>query len=205
MGIGRWLERKREEKDLERRMELARAKNRIRRHVHKQEAFLKRLWGLGKKAKRVGDERQLTQILKVYQWTRLNIQRCEQYLLRLETMEAMRDSAASMKELAEGLRAVGESIMAYTNPQGLMETQRMLEQGALRFENMSEALDQLLEMADDMISASPEMTSDEIDRLYGELEGSVAEEALREERDEFDLRIEEGLRRVEQEMRKEEK
>jgi|GEM_PF-4528760 len=95
--------------------------------------------------------------------------------------------------------------MASTNPQGLLEVQRLLEQGAIRFEQMSEAIDQLLGLADDLISTSPEMSSEELERLTKEIEESIAQEALQEERDEFDLRIEEGLRRIEEAMSKEKK
>jgi hypothetical protein len=205
MLIGDWLQRKREEKELQRRMELTRAKNRIQRHVHKQQAFMTRLWDLAKRSRRLGDEAQLKQILKFYALIRQNVYRCEQYLLRLETMEAFRDSASAMKELVDGLRSVGESLMASTNPQGLLEVQRLLEQGAIRFEQMSEAIDQLLGLADDLISTSPEMSSEELERLTKEIEESIAQEALQEERDEFDLRIEEGLRRIEEAMSKEKK
>ena len=205
MGIFSWLENRRRTKEMERDIQARRGKAQIRRHINKQKAMADKLWNLGKRALQLGDRRQFRQIAKHYLWTLEDIKRWERYLLAFETIEARRDQARSMAEFMRSVQAMTQSILANASPKALAETQRDLEMGIARAQDLEQTLDYLMEMTEETIFGMAEMSDEEAESALRELERAMTEEeetgTTAEE--ELDARIEEGLRQIEAEMRKE--
>ena len=100
---------------------------------------------------------------------------------------------------------MSKSILASASTQGMAETQRDLEMGIARAQNMEERLSYILDMTDETIFSPEEMADEELDARLHTIEQAMASEAEHDEGAAFDERIEVGLKRIEREMRKESK
>jgi len=202
MSVFDWFERRRQTKEIERDMQARRGKAQIRRHIEQQKKMSRKLWDLGKRAIQLGDQRQFRQIGKHYLWTQEDIKRWERYLLAFETIEARRDQARSMAEFMRSIKAMSQSMLANASPKAIAETQRDLEMGIARAQNLEQTLDYLMDVTDETIFAMEEMSDEGLEASFQEIQRAMAEEAEREATDAFDERIEAGLRRIEEAMRK---
>jgi len=205
MGILDWWENRRRTKEIERDIESRRGKAQIRRHIKKQNEVKKKLWGLGRRALELGDQRQFRQIGKHYLWTLDDIKRWERYLLAFETIEARRDQARSMAEFMRSVQAMSQSMLANASPKAIAETERDLQLGIARAQDLEQTLDYLMDFTEDTIFGMEEVGDEDVETAIRELERAMAEEgeAGTATADEvLDARIEEGLRQIEAEMRK---
>lgn len=205
MGVFSWWENRRRAKEMERDLQARRGKAQIRRHIKQQKDMANKLWNLGKRALQLGDRRQFRQIAKHYLWTLEDIKRWERFLVTFETIEARRDQARSMAEFMRSVQAMSQSILANASPKALAEMQRDLDMSIARAQDLEQTLDYLMEMTEETVFTMAEMSDEEAESALRELERAMTEErepgAPAEE--ELDARIEEGLRQIEAEMRKE--
>ena len=205
MGPLNWWRNRQRTKEIERDMETRRGKAQMRRHIKKQNEMSKKLWGLGRRALQLGDQRQFRQIGKHYLWTLEDIKRWERYMLAFETIEARRDQARSMAEFMRSVQAMSQSMLANASPKAIAETQRDLQLGIARAQDMEQTLDDLMDMTEDTVFGMEEMGDEEAETAFHELERAMAEEgegATAAPDEALDSRIAAGLRQIEAEMRK---
>ena len=198
-----WPENRRRTKEIELRMQAQQGKAKIRRHMLKQEKLKQRLWELGKRALRLGNEQQFRQSAQLYLRTLQNIKRGEQLLLTLDAVEVYRDQAHSTVDFMQAVQAMSQSILASASPRGMAEMQRDLELAVARAQSMEERLGLIMEMTDQTVFAPEELGDADMEAQLRELERAMQSEAEHEEGTQFDERIEEGLKRIEEEMKKE--
>lgn len=196
--LGKWREQRRQKKEMERDIQARQAQKRIKRYIEKQRQAEHTLWGLGKRALQIGDDRQFRQIGKQIIWTQEDVNRWERYLLSLQTLEARRDQVRITGEFLGSLQAMGESLMVGMDAPSLVEIQQKIETGLARAEDLEERLSFFMEMAEDAFF-DVEVWDE---RKFGEMQASMLAEAQHEEDDRFDARIEAGLQRIREEMRK---
>ena len=196
--IRKWLDKRRQDKEMERDIKVRQAKRRIQRYIEKQRQMERKLWGLGKQALKIGDERQFRQIGKQIIWTQADVERWERYLLNLETLEVRRDQARMTGEFMGSLQAMSESMLAGITPQSMVDIQRNLEEGLARAQNLEERLSLFMEMAEDTFYEAE--LGDE--QGLADLETNLRAEAELESAHEFDAQIAAGLEKIRQEMRK---
>jgi hypothetical protein len=194
------LFKSKEEKELERRMQAKQGRTRIMRHIEKQKQAIEKYWELGKRALTLSDDKQFRTIGAQYLWTQNEITRWERYLLTLDTIEARRDQAASVTEFVKSLKALTESMMAQASPSQIAKMQKDLELGLARAETVQERLDLLMEMTDETLSSSEGSWSAAGSGGLDELKQAMASEASHSE---ADARIDEGLKKLAEQMRKE--
>lgn len=205
MGILDWFENRRRTKEIERDIEARRGKAQIRRHIKKQKEMKKKLWDLGRQALQLGDRRQFKQIGKQYLWTEQDIERWQRYLVAFQAIEARRDQARSMAEFMSSIQAMSKSMLANASPKAIAETERDLQMGIARAQDLEQTLDYLMDLTEDTIFSMEGMSNEELDETFRALEREMVEgrEAKAPAEDEaLDARIEEGLRRIEDEMKK---
>ncbi len=197
-----WENRK-QEREIERDLEARRGKMQIQRHIKKQRDMSKKLWELGKRALALDDTRQFEQIGKQYLWTLQDVKRWERYLLTFEAIEARRDQVKSTSEFMRSVQAMSKSMLANAKPADIAKMQRDLEMGLARAQNLEQTFDYLMEMTDETVFAMDTAEDTELATSLQELgktmnqegESSVASEEL-------DPRIAEGLKKIEEEMKK---
>jgi hypothetical protein len=189
-----------EEKELERRIQARQGRTRILRHIEKQRQAVAKYWELGKRALQMEDDRQFRIIGSQYLWTQQEISRWERYVLMLDTIEARRDQAVSVTEFIGSIKALSESMMAQADPRQMARLQQDLEMGLARASTLQERMELLMEMTDSaLLQAESDFSWERDDRMEGLKEAMAGDVGD----DDLDARISEGLKKLEQEMRRE--
>lgn len=191
-----WFERRHGEQEMEREIKIRRGKASIRRHIHSQQTMQQRLWKLGKKALRLGDEAQFRRIGTLYLKAREDVNRWERYLLTFETLQARRDQAKATGSFLEALKALNESLLEVTSPKAMARMQEGLAEGLARAETLEDRMAVMLELTDEALIAGEPMPTGDLSELQGLMESEV----IAEEAESFDSRIQEGLRKIREEM-----
>lgn len=195
-----WLQNMRQSKEIKREMKFRRGKARINRYIQKSQEAKKKYWELGKKALKLGDRRQFQQLARAFQWTLEQINRWERYLIQLETVAARRDQVSATAEFMNSMKALSKSMLAGVSPEKIADMQVDLEKALAKAETLEETLDVVMDSSSDAIFASGELSEESI----GEIEKAMMGETVHEEKVEaVDTKIDEGLKRIEDEMRKE--
>lgn len=193
-----WFEQRQGEKEMEREIKIRRGKASIRRHIHSQQAMQQRLWKLGKKALRLGDEAQFRRIGTLYLKAREDVNRWERYLLTFETLEARHGQAKATESFLEALKAVNESLLEASSPQAIARMQQDLAEGLARAETLEDRMAVMLELTDEALLSGESVPTGDL----SELQGLMLSEVVADEADSFDARIEEGLLKIREEMEK---
>lgn len=208
MGILDWMEQRRREKEIRRSIEARQGKVRIKRHIANQRRAAEKLREFMKRALRLGNEKQFHSSATQYLWTLDDIRRWENNLLVFESIEARRDQARATAEFLGSVQAMSKSILVSANPAAMAKTQRELEQALGRAQSFEQMLDMMMEMTEESVFAMEDFEGESIDEsikaLEKELRTEVATTAAGEAESDAELekRIEEGLRRIEEERRK---
>ncbi len=210
MGVVSWWRDRQRTREIERDMQARRGKVQIQRHISAQRRMSSKLWQMGKRALQLGDRRQFASIGRQYLWTLEDVKRWERYLLAFESIEARRDQARSMAEFMRSIQAMSRSMMANASPEALASTQKDLELGIARAQNMEQMLDYMMDMTDETVFSFEEAGEEEQERAIAELEREMQAEATAEGSqtaeagagDVLDARIAEGLKAIENEMRR---
>jgi hypothetical protein len=198
---------RRQQKEIERDLEARRGKLKIQQHIKKQQEMSKKLWELGKRATQLGETRQFQQIGKQYLWTMEDIKRWERYLLSFEAIEARRDQARSYAEFMRAANAMSKSMLSNANPKEFAKMQADLELGLARAQGVEQTMDYLMDVTDQTVFSSEELSDSEMDASLREIERTMQEESKVAASDsnarvDLDARIAEGLRKIEGEMKK---
>jgi len=194
------LFKSREEKELERRIRAKQGRTRITRHVENQRRAVTKYRELARRALSMGDQRQFRIIGAQYVWTQAEIERWERYVLMLDTIETRRDQAVSITEFIGSIKALTDSMMAQADPGHMAKLQKDLEMGLARAESLQEHLELMMDMTDQTLSQSADelsgAKSDELQALQQQLAGELTQDSA-------DARITEGLKKLEEQLRKE--
>jgi hypothetical protein len=191
-------EEKEQEKEISRESQARLGKAQMRRHIEKQRGMVRKLWAMGKRALSLNDEKQFRQIGKQLISTQDDIDRWERYLLSFEVLEAKRDQARTSAEFLKSLKAMSESIMASTAPQDMAKVQQELEQGLARAATLEERMSLMMDALDSTIAESAETD----DSRLSALEQTMTSEQAADETSAFDAKIEAGLSKIREEMKK---
>jgi hypothetical protein len=193
-----WFEDQQAENEMEREIKIRQGKASIRRHIRNQQKTMDRLWKLGKKALSLGDDAQFRRIGKLYLQAQEDISRWERYLLTFETLEARRDQAKATTNFLEAMKALNESLMETTSPQAMAQMQQDLAEGLARAETLEDRMAVMLELTDEALLGDEALSETDL----SDLREMMGAEVVQEEADAFDARIEEGLRKIREEMEK---
>lgn len=195
--LDRWKKRE-ETKEVEREVQFRRGLARVRGHINKCQKSKKRYWELGKRALQLGDQQQFRQIARTYLWTMEQIDRWERYLLQLETVAARRDQVKATTEFMKSITALSQSMMAGASEEDVAKMQVELEKAVARSEMLEETMAIVMDATSETVFGSEELSEEAVDRI----QKAMTEAAEVEESEVFDAKIEEGLRQIEEAMRK---
>jgi hypothetical protein len=200
------IQRRGQEREMERELAARRGKLQVQRHIDRQREMARKLWELGKRALEVGEPAQFQQIGKQYLWTQADIKRWQSALLTLEVVEARRDQAKSFTEFTQALRSMSASILTAANPAELAKTQRDLELAVTGAQRLEESMDYVMDAAGRTVFAAEGQSNADQEAALREMQRSMQQEAAAGTAQAAaaapDDRIADGLKRIEEEMRK---
>ncbi|MGB5925601.1 MAG: Snf7 family protein [Dehalococcoidia bacterium] len=196
-----FIERRRQAKEIERDVKFKQGLSRVRNYVHKSNDAQKKYWQLGKRALKLGDRQQFENGAKAYLRTAEMINRWERFLVAMETVSLQRDQVRVTGEFAKSMGALSKSMMAGASPQDITKMQMDLERALAKAHTLDETLAAVMDATSDTIFTSEGVSEESLQQVEGAMKG----EAVHEEGETLDDRISAGLRRIEEEMRKESK
>ncbi len=194
-------EQRREENEINRDVKVRIGKTRIKRHILHQQQMEVKLVELGRKALSLEDEPRFKQIARQLLWTRADMQRWEKYILSLEVLEARREQVKASVDLLQSVKAMSESMIDLTGPEQAAQLQAQLQQGLARAESMDERMSIMMEMMDSTLEEG--MPNEE--EAVTDLEKMLREQNAQSETANYDKEIEDGLRKIREEMKNSEK
>ncbi|MEA3253999.1 MAG: Snf7 family protein [Chloroflexota bacterium] len=196
-----FFENRRQAKEIEREVKFKQGLSRVRNYVQKCHQAQKKYWELGKRSLKLGDKQQFENVAKAYLRTGEMITRWERFLVAMETVSLQRDQVKVTGEFAKSMGALSNSMMAGASPQDITKVQMGLERALTKAHTLDETLAAVMDATSDTIFLSEGLSEESLQQVETAMKG----EAEHEEGETLDDRISAGLRRIEEEMRKESK
>jgi len=194
------LFKSKEEKRIEREIEIRKGLNHIRRQIKLLEKNEKSYLVKARRALQMGAGDQVSFLKGTLRKTITQRRLMERQLLSIETAIQIKDQVQAEAAFAKAMTAVSKSIAAGFKSVDLTRTQKEFEESMVKARTMEERIGFMLEMSRDSMlgDAGDEddlVGDDEIDRL-------VEAEAAHEEKSEVDADIEDALREIRSELGK---
>ena len=101
-----------ETKEIEREVKYRQGLSKVRAYVEKSRESQRRLWGLGKRALKLGDQQQFQNIARAYVRVGGIISRWEKYLVAVETVAVQRGQVKATGDFLKSMQALSESMMS---------------------------------------------------------------------------------------------
>jgi hypothetical protein len=192
------LFKSKEERKLERDMEIRKGINEFKRNIRSLEKHERDYLKKAKRAKQIGAHDQLEFIKKTIKQTAAQRRGLERQLLAIETAAQRKNQMEAHGQFAKSLAAISKSIAEVFGDVDWTETQKNFEKAMARAESFEQQVDVFLEASSETMfnegAYSEDLVSDEeIDRL-------IDAEVARDESKAVDGEIERGLGEIEKEL-----
>jgi hypothetical protein len=196
------LFKSKEERKLERDMEIRKGISELKRNVRGLERHETDYIKKAKRAKQLGAQDQLDFIKKTIKQTAAHRRALERQLLAIETAAQRKNQMEAHGQFARSLAAVSRSIAEVFGDVNFAETQKNFEKAMAQAETFEQQVDVFLEASQETMfneqAYSEDLVSDaEIDKL-------IETEVVHEESKAVDTEIEKGLGEIEKELRQKE-
>ncbi len=194
------LFKSKEEKRIEREIEIRKGLNHIRRQIKLLEKNEKSYLVKARRALQMGAGDQVSFLKGTLRKTITQRRLMERQLLSIETAIQIKDQVQAEAAFAKAMTAVSKSIADGFKSVDLTRTQKEFEESMVKARTMEERIGFMLEMSRDSMLGDESgeedlVSSDEIDQL-------VEAEAAHEEKSEVDADIEDALREIQSELGK---
>lgn len=196
------LFKSREERRIEREIEIRKGVNTIKRNIRDLERneadYLKK----ARRALQMGSKDQVNFLKQTIKRTAAQRKMMERQLLNIETALQIKNQTEAHAQFADSMRAVSMSIGDMFGATDLVETAKEFEKSMAKAQTMEEQMDLFLDLSTSAMGYEPTssdelVSDDEIDRL---IEDEVVEA---ESKSELDQSIADGLADVRKELGKE--
>ncbi len=196
------LFKSKEERKLERDMEIRKGINELKRNVRGLERHEKDYLKKARRAKQIGAADQLEFIKKTIKQTAAHRRALERQLLAIETAAQRKNQMEAHGQFAKSLAAVSKSISEVFGEVNFVDMQKNFEKAMAQAETFEQQADLFLEASQETMfteSAHSEdlVSDDEIDKL-------IESEVAHEESKALDVEIDKGLGEIEKELRQKE-
>ncbi len=198
------LFKSKEERRIERNIQVRKAATQIRRQIAANEKHEAEYVEKAKRARKLGWDNQYQFLKKAIKKTAIIKVRLERQLLALESAVQIKEQAEGHYEFANAMSALSKSIAEVFGATDMEKTQVNFEKAMSQAETLEEKMDTFLEMTSDSMfdyegSSEKELVSDaDIDKM-------LEEEVAHEERQGVDDDIEKDLSAIQKEIDKSEK
>ena len=187
------LWKSREEKEIERKIRINRAKAALQRYIESLEALSKKIMEQGKEAARLGDRELLRRQARKYFIVNQRIRQTKRLLLLMEEAELQRELVKASSRFIEFSKDIVSSIAEGPSASEIVRTQMRLEEALAKAESVEEALNTILDLTSEGILTSKALGEKELSELMRLME----EEARSEE-----VELKEGEERLFREVLK---
>jgi len=184
------LFKSREERRLERELEIKRGIQKMRGQIRKLEKDEKGFLSKAKRAKQLGDTTQLNFIKATLKRTAANRRMMERQILNIETFNQLKDQAEAQADFARSLQTVAQSVGEAYGSVNIVEIQKNCEKAIGQYESMQSIMEMIMESTTESMTnlenatADDIVSDDEIDKLIDAQivseEGKAVEGSLEE-------------------------
>jgi nitrogen regulatory protein PII-like uncharacterized protein len=186
------------DKEIEREIKFKQGMRKVQNYVQKCRQSQQKFWDMGKRALSLGDRQQFESLARAHIKTGDIANRWERYMVSMETVRIQRDQVTATKEFAQSVNIMSSTMMKGMNPKELHKMQKDLEIGLAKAETLDEALSIVMDTTSDSVLS----TDGYADNSIKEIEAAMTGETAHEEDEAFDVRIADGLKKIEEEMGK---
>jgi hypothetical protein len=156
------LFKSREERRLERELEIKRGVQKMRKHVRSLEKDEKDLLKKAKRAKQLGDGTQLSFIKANLKRTAANRRLMERQILNIETFNQLKDQAEAQADFARSLQTVSQSIGEAYGSVNIVEIQKNCEKAIGQYESMQSMMEMFMESSTESMANLEGATNDDV-------------------------------------------
>jgi hypothetical protein len=175
------LFKSREERRMERTMQLKRVISNIQRQIQKTDGHRRKYVDMAKRAKRNGQTKDFESLKRALRGTMNQKIMLERQLLSLEFAMQLKDQAEGQHDFAQAMNSLSKSIAEVFGATNMAQTQINFEKAMAQASDMESRMETFLEStADTMFSNEP--SGDEPVVNDAEIDRMLAEEAAEEER-----------------------
>jgi hypothetical protein len=195
------LFKSKEERRLERNIQIRKAVAQIRRQINSNEKHENEYITKAKRARKLGWDNQYEFLKKAIKKTAIIKVRLERQLLALESAVQIKEQAEGHYEFANAMNSLSKSIAEVFGATDMAKTQVNFEKAMSQAETLEERMDQFLEMTSESMfdyegSSEKELVSD------SDIEKMLEEEVEHEERAGVDEEIEKDISSIQKEIEK---
>ena len=161
----RFIEERRQQQEMERRIKIKEGRRKAERHILKRKKTLRLYWDLAAKALGLGDTAMAKKLATLISATRAEINRWERQMLYFDVMEARADQVAADSDFAKAFKAMSESILVNANPADLARIQASVERSGMMADALRDRLDDFVGILDEELNSVESERSDEIEEI----------------------------------------
>lgn len=194
--MGLFHKKSKREIEIEREISYRKAKATIKNYIDNCESIKKRYWEQGVESAKIGDEELLKRFAAGYFTMNDKIMKGKKLLLNMEGIKLQRETMHMSGDFVAFAKDMSSSILEGVDVKELAEMQLNLEKAIMKAEQVDMVLSTSMDMTSEKILASPELDAN-LSNIIKTMEGeAVAGESK------MDTKIENGLKRVEEAMKK---
>ena len=193
-----FLEKRKQRKEIERKMQAKEGKRKINRHVRNQQRRLREYWGLAKRAYRLGDRPTFQKIAKAIASTRQDVNRWERLLITFELFEAQRDQAQAGAEFMKAFEAMAQSMLISADPADMARIMQQADMALAMADQMEDRLEDLMEMTDETLADIDAEHQGEL----SEIMAAIRTEAEEEAEPGFDENLEAAMKQIDEALQR---
>ena len=186
-----------EEKEIERKIRIRKAKVIVKNYIAKLEKLQKRIFDQGKNFAKLGDEKMVRSQASKYLALQSRIKQAKKLLLLMEEAEIERELVRVSANFIQFSKDIVNSIAEAPKIKDIAKTNMKFEEAMTKVKGIEEALDIAIDVASESIIGGEEFSEEKIEEVAKILKG----EAMTEE-GEIDKEIDEKLKDIEEMMKK---
>jgi hypothetical protein len=195
------LFKSREERRLEREIEVRKGINLIKRNIRELGRNEKEYLNKARRARELNSPEQLAFLKKTLKSTASQRRLLERQLLNIETAAQIKNQAEAHAQFAKSMNAISRSISEMFGSTDMAKTQKEFERAMAKAESLEQRMELFLDMSNQSMfgyepSGAEIVTDEEIDRMIAE---PTAEEAART----VDREVSKGIEEIRGELGKE--
>ena len=189
--------KRKERKEIERRIRIRKAKALVQNYVIKLERLQRRIFNQGKEYAKLGEKRMVRNQASKYLALESRIRQAKKLLLLMEEAEIQRELVKVSGSFIQFSKDIVASIADSPKIKDLAKMQVRFEEAMAKAEGIEEALNAVIDAASEGILSGEEFGEEKVDEVTKLLE---SEAGMEEE--EMDKKIEEKLKDIEEMMKK---
>lgn len=194
--MGLFHKKSKQEIEIEREISYRKAKATIKSYIDNCESIKKRYWEQGVESAKIGDEELLKRFAAGYFTMNDKIRKGKKLLLNMEGIKLQRETMHMSGDFVAFAKDMSSSILEGVDVKELAEMQLNLEKAIMKAEQVDMVLSTSMDMTSEKILSSPELDAN-LSNIIKTMEGeAVAGESK------MDTKIENGLKQVEEAMKK---